>query len=588
MKYQLIKIISILITWVILISGCKKNHAPFIPDIPVGPGVGVVNIAYNFSIEAIDPDDDSVAARCVWKDGDTSNWSPFEISGSIIFLSHSWSDTGTYFVKAQVQDNNEALSNWSEPCSIRIIVDEPPLTPTIPSGPAEGKINISYDFASSTTDPDGDKVSIRFDWGNGDTSDWSAFALTGETITMSNIWLFPGTYLVKAQARDIYDMTSDWSDGFSVMITNLGTLKWRFFTSVYKEIKSSPAIGSDGTIYFGSLNDTLYALNPDGTLKWSYSANQDIYSSPAIGSDGSIYFGSYDNYFYALNPDGSLKWRYRAGTNVHSSPAIGSDGTIYFGQMYSEYYPGYFNALNPDGTLKWRYPTDCDIYSSPVIGQDGTIYFGTWSMENDNYIYALYPDGSLKWRYWIGTGYSSCSCVYSSPAIGSDGTIYFIASGSYGSYLYALHSDGTLKWRSQEQIEFSSRCTPVIGSDGTIYGGGGWFYAINPDGTVKWRYSSGGVGSAPLVGSDGTIYFGGGVGWGGGLLALNPDGTLKWEYYVGNIGVKSSPAIGSDGTIYFGCDDGYFYAVHGSGQLADTPWPKFRHDSKNTGRYGGP
>ncbi len=575
--YRLIKIVSIFIAWVILISGCKKNHAPLTPDIPEGPAIGVVNIAYNFSIEAIDPDDDSVAARYVWKDGDTSNWSPFEISGSIIFLSHSWSETGTYFVKAQVQDNNGALSNWSEPCSIRIIIDEPPLTPTIPSGPAEGKIGFSYDFISSTTDPDGDRISIRFDWGNGDTSDWSSFALTGETIKMSNIWLFPGTYPVKAQARDQYDMTSEWSEGFPVIITNLGTLKWRFFTSVYKEIKSSPAIGSDGTIYFGALNDTLYALNPDGTLKWNYSANQDIYSSPAIGSDGTIYFGSYDNYFYALNPDGSLKWRYRAGTNVHTSPAIGSDGTIYFGQMYSEIFPGYLNALNPDGTLKWQYPTDCDIYSSPSIGQDGTIYFGTFSMENETYLYALNPDGSLKWRYPTNT--------QASPVIGSDGTIYFIGSGDY---LYALSPDGSLRWCFQKQSR-----SPAIDSDGTIYfGGGGWFYAINPDGTVKWRYgdpSSGQVvTTTPLISLDGTIYFGGGVGFGGGLIALNPDGSLKWEYYVGHNAIESSPAIGSDGTIYFGCNDGYFYAVYGSGQLADTPWPKFRHDSKNTGRYGGP
>ncbi|MBU0698856.1 MAG: PQQ-binding-like beta-propeller repeat protein, partial [Proteobacteria bacterium] len=44
-----------------------------------------------------------------------------------------------------------------------------------------------------------------------------------------------------------------------------GTLKWRYKTGNY--IDSSPAIGSDGTVYVGSWDNSLYALNPDGTLK---------------------------------------------------------------------------------------------------------------------------------------------------------------------------------------------------------------------------------------------------------------------------------------------------------------------------------
>jgi outer membrane protein assembly factor BamB len=494
-----------------------------------------------------------------------------EISGSFISLSHLWSDTGTYYVKAQVKDNNGLFSHWSEPCSIRIIIDEPPLTPTILSGVDSGKINISYDFASSTIDPDGDKISIRFDWGNGDTSDWSLLKSSGDTVTTNYTWLNPGTYLVKAQAKDVYDMTSGWSEGFPVMITNLGTLKWRYHTSDYREIYSSPAIGLDGTIYFGAMNDTLYALNPNGTLKWSYSTGRDIYSSPAIGSDGTIYFGSYDFYFYALKPDGSLKWRYDAGTSISCSPAIGPDGTIYFGQMVGEYSPGYFNALNPDGTLKWRVPNENGIKSPPVIGSDSTIYF-VGSDSYGSYLCAFSPDGTVKWLYPIGS-------TNSSPAIGSDGTIYFDD--------YALNPDGTLKWRGQVSIS-----SPVIGPDGTIYGAGeDRFYAINPDGTAKWYYMNQSGTSAstnPLIGSDSTIYFGGGIGWWScGIIALRPDGTIKWVCPTGPPRY-SSPAISFDGTIFIGAEDGCFYAVQGSGQLADTPWPKYRHDSKNTGRFGGP
>ena len=94
---------------------------------------------------------------------------------------------------------------------------------------------------------------------------------------------------------------------------------------------SSPAIGTDGTVYVGSYDSYLYAINPSGELKWRYKIWGWVFSSPAIGSDGTIYVGSYDNYLYAISPSGELKWKYRTGDDVYSSPAIGSNGTIYVG-----------------------------------------------------------------------------------------------------------------------------------------------------------------------------------------------------------------------------------------------------------------
>ncbi len=52
-------------------------------------------------------------------------------------------------------------------------------------------------------------------------------------------------------------------------------------------------IGSDGTIYVASNDAKLYAINPDGTLNWTYTLGKVSYGSPAIGADGTIYIGSY-------------------------------------------------------------------------------------------------------------------------------------------------------------------------------------------------------------------------------------------------------------------------------------------------------
>jgi hypothetical protein len=77
-----------------------------------------------------------------------------------------------------------------------------------------------------------------------------------------------------------------------------------------------------------------YAGAWDNALKWSYAIGcwgQFFLGapSPAVGADGTIYMGSDDNRLYALNPDGTLKWFYQTDDLIRSSPAIGANGTIY-------------------------------------------------------------------------------------------------------------------------------------------------------------------------------------------------------------------------------------------------------------------
>ena len=53
-------------------------------------------------------------------------------------------------------------------------------------------------------------------------------------------------------------------------------------------MSSSPAIGGDGTVYVGSADDKLYAINSDGSQKWAFTTGHDVISSPAICSDGTV------------------------------------------------------------------------------------------------------------------------------------------------------------------------------------------------------------------------------------------------------------------------------------------------------------
>jgi predicted small lipoprotein YifL len=82
--------------------------------------------------------------------------------------------------------------------------------------------------------------------------------------------------------------------------TAAGVKLWEFATGDC--VWSSPAIGSDGTVYIGS--DKLYAINgKSGEKKWEFETERGVYSSPAIGSDGVVYYGSGDYNLYAIKTD---------------------------------------------------------------------------------------------------------------------------------------------------------------------------------------------------------------------------------------------------------------------------------------------
>jgi len=109
--------------------------------------------------------------------------------------------------------------------------------------------------------------------------------------------------------------------------------KWKVWLTDDARIMSSPAIDKDGTIYIGGQwsDESLHAINADGSIKWHFETNGAVESSPALAKDGTIYVGSDDHKLYAVNPNGTERWRFNAGDFVFSSPAIDSDGTIYIG-----------------------------------------------------------------------------------------------------------------------------------------------------------------------------------------------------------------------------------------------------------------
>ncbi|MBN2354908.1 PQQ-like beta-propeller repeat protein [candidate division KSB1 bacterium] len=386
---------------------------------------------------------------------------------------------------------------------------------------------------------------------------------------------------------------------------------WRFQTpnSVYY---ASPAVGDDGAIYFGSgLYTTdqgwspgvLYALNPDGTLRWSREIGEAAYS-PAIGNSGTIFIMDRTYTVRAFTAEGSLIWTFNDFVNPqfvkrdmgHRTPAIGSDGTVYIGA------DGLY-ALHPaSGTKLWHVPRrrtpSKECIASPVIAADGTVYI----VVGQDSLYAVQPDGSLKWAFGFDHDHE---LSFADPTIGDDGVIY-VPTESYaaGASLYAVNEDGSLKWKDRIDDDRIVRASVTIAADGTLYlatkaggdDGNARLIALSSSGNKLWHFVVEGrhvTGDdsycTPSVGDNGMIYFGAETGY---LYALNPDGTLAWKHEVASGVNWSSPAILADGTLLIGGMGygpnytGQFIAVIGSSHgHAVSAWPRFRRDYKNSGRF---
>jgi outer membrane protein assembly factor BamB len=245
---------------------------------------------------------------------------------------------------------------------------------------------------------------------------------------------------------------------------------------------SAPAIGTDGSVYVAT--DSLYALNPNGTVRWTrFFTGEEIRSSAAIGANGTIYFASRNIPLTAMHPDsGRVLWELPLGAQGHvfAAPAIGTDGTIYVATDACVLY-----AVSSSGTAVWNYNagtsgSSCTMRSSPAIGADGTIYLGTSDRNPRPVLFAIRPNGALRWTYTpsgmpIDVAPSSFE-IYSSPVIGSDGAVYF---GQEFGRVYAVDAQaGAERWvvRTLTSILWSSPALTLGGVlvisdvEGRVYG----------------------------------------------------------------------------------------------------------------------
>jgi outer membrane protein assembly factor BamB len=224
----------------------------------------------------------------------------------------------------------------------------------------------------------------------------------------------------------------------------------------------------DGTVYFGSNDSTLYALDAaSGQTRWTYQTRGPIRSTVAIegdrlflvGGDGVVYFGSGDGHVYALKSStGEIVWKFKTGDVVHATPVLYGD------KLFVGSFDGYVYALRrATGELAWKFKSvghrffpAGEMQGNPVAG-NGLAYVGG----RDYNIYALdTAKGFCHWNRQLPKGWALALTV-------SD-TVLYVGSSDDDLVLALDGRTGAEIWKTD--VHFNVFGAPAV-TDSTLYVG---------------------------------------------------------------------------------------------------------------------
>jgi len=246
---------------------------------------------------------------------------------------------------------------------------------------------------------------------------------------------------------------------------------------------SSPTVAPDGTVYIGTVEGDLAAVDAAGVL-WKVRLGGGVFSSPAVAPDGTIYVGAADSRFYSLSPAGAVIWSMLAGGVIGtSSPVVTQNGLIVFGARDGRVY-----GVTSAGATKWAtLVTPAGISGSPAQGPDGSVFVGS----PDGFLACLSSAGTLRWKAAVGGG------VKGAVAVSADGTTY---AGTGNGSITAVGPSGAVLWSLGVGDDISGH--PALDTDGTLFAGttGGEMVAVTAD--PEWFVPA----AARAAGQNGTVW----------------------------------------------------------------------------------
>lgn len=250
----------------------------------------------------------------------------------------------------------------------------------------------------------------------------------------------------------------------SSVVYGQSSLVWDFPTD--GGVYSSPVV-DDSTLYIGSNDSCLYALNKEnGRLKWKFRTGGEIKSQPLL-YDGSVIFNSTDGFVYSIDKrNAQEQWKFKTNGekrldmwDYYLSSPVYSDNKVFVGSGDGNIY-----AIEPSsGTLIWKFKTDAIVHATPLVYSD-KVYVGSF----DGHFYALSANnGDLVWKFrTVGDAYFPKGEIQKGAAIYENALIF----GSRDYNMYALNIEtGRGLWNMKEKGSWII-ATPLIVDDVVYFG----------------------------------------------------------------------------------------------------------------------
>ena len=144
---------------------------------------------------------------------------------------------------------------------------------------------------------------------------------------------------------------------------------WTF--SVDDAFESTAAIAG-GTVFVGSFNGKLYAVDlSTGRKQWEFSTDLGFNAAPAA-REGLVYIGDIDGRFFCVDArTGKLKWHFDSEAEINSSANFHRDHVLFGSQ------DGILYCLEAaTGRVVWKYESEDQIRCSPTVAGERTFVAG--------------------------------------------------------------------------------------------------------------------------------------------------------------------------------------------------------------------
>jgi subtilisin family serine protease len=132
-------------------------------------------------------------------------------------------------------------------------------------------------------------------------------------------------------------------------------------------------MGGDGAVYLTGENRQIFALRA-GALAYRFTTSGRILAQPALAGDQRLFVAAEDRTLYALAPDGAVRFQFRPpGGTFQTSPVLSPDEQqVYVAAKERALYAVHTQS----GVQQWATMTAGDLLAGPAVDQAGYIHLG--------------------------------------------------------------------------------------------------------------------------------------------------------------------------------------------------------------------